>query len=47
MSIQQVFADGEVNIAELKPRQSQGSHSVLFIELDGNNCFSIITKVIF
>ena len=40
----QLFAEGEVNIAEYLPRRSRGKYSAIFTEPEGNNCFSISFK---
>ena len=42
--ISQLFAEGEVNIAEYLPRRSRGKYSAIFTEPEVNNCFSIIFK---
>ena len=41
-NIQQLFAEGEVNIGEFR----LGEYSPIFTEPEANNCFSIITQVI-
>ena len=40
----QLFAEGEVHIAEYLLRRSRGKHSAIFAEPEVNNCFSIIFK---
>ena len=42
MDIQQLFAEGEVNIGEFV----EGNIYMLFTEPEVNNCFSLITQVI-
>ena len=44
LNIQQLFAEGEVDIGEYSPRRSRGGYSPIFTEPEANNCFSIIFR---
>ena len=44
-NIQELFAEGEVNIGEYLPSRRRGKYSPIFTSPEGNNCFSIISEL--